>query len=355
MEERGIVAKINRKSCIIITPDGEFKKVPLPASGSTAIGQEIVARKKRVVPYLRHFMVAASLLVVFIFAGRFYLGQAPEASAYMTIDINPSIELAVASDGKVVSGSGLNSDGEIIISKIKVKGLALPEAVELIIEQAIAENFLSTEQDNVVLATITFENGESAAIDLESVYGAIKGSMDSGGLDAEVIIKPVQSDVRQEAIKSGISTGRYLLLQKSAEKSIQFSAGEMGTMNLGEMEREKKMSLVHLLNGTDEEDATGIGGEQENMYGRRGIFVERNKPGSENTPAANKKQDIENGISDNKKLDKDSGKKNVNEHNLKNEDEEKDSQQDNNSGKTKGKSNDKDERSGGEQGRNGNR
>jgi hypothetical protein len=355
MEERGIVAKINRKSCIIITPDGEFKKVPLPASGSTAIGQEIVARKKRVVPYLRHFMVAASLLVVFIFAGRFYLGQAPEASAYMTIDINPSIELAVASDGKVVSGSGLNSDGEIIISKIKVKGLALPEAVELIIEQAIAENFLSTEQDNVVLATITFENGESAAIDLESVYGAIKGSMDSGGLDAEVIIKPVQSDVRQEAIKSGISTGRYLLLQKSAEKSIQFSAGEMGTMNLGEMEREKKMSLVHLLNGTDEEDATGIGGEKENMYGRRGIFVERNKPGSENTPAANKKQDIENGISDNKKLDKDSGKKNVNEHNLKNEDEEKDSQQDNNSGKTKGKSNDKDERSGGEQGRNGNR
>ena len=355
MEDRGIVAKIKGKSCIVITPDGEFKKVPLPGSGLTEIGQEITFRKKRGVPYLRHFMVAASMLLVFIFVGRFYLGQAPEASAYMTIDINPSIELAVASDGKVVSGSGLNSDGKIIMSKIKVKGCALPEAVELIIEQAIADHFLSPEQDNVVLATITFDNGEAAAIDLESVYGAIRDSMDAGGLDAEVIIKPVQPEVRQEAIKSGVSTGRFLLLQKSAEKNIQFSAGELGTMNLGEMEREKKMSLVNLLNDADEEDATGIGGEQENMYGQRGIFVERNNPGSKNTPEADKKQDKEIDIPDNKKLDKDNGKINVNEHDLKNGDEEKDSQRDNSSGKTKGKSNDKDERFGGEQGRNGNR
>ncbi|MFA4885470.1 MAG: anti-sigma factor domain-containing protein [Desulfotomaculaceae bacterium] len=354
MEERGIVAKIKGKSCIVITPDGEFKKVPLPGSGLTGIGQEITFRKKRGVPYLRHFMVAASMLLVFIFAGRFYLGQAPEASAYMTIDINPSIELAVASDGKVISGSGLNSDGRIIISKIKVKGCALPEAVELIIKQAMADHFLSSEQDNVVLATITFDNGEAAAIDLESVYGAIRESMDTGGLDAEVIIKPVQPEVRQEAIKSGVSTGRFLLLQKSAEKSIQFS-GELGTMNLGEMEREKKMSLIHLLQDTDEEDATGIGEEKKNIYDRRGIFVERNNTGSKNIPGADKTQDGKDDIPDNRKLGKDNGKINVNEHDLKNGDEEKDSQRDNSGGKTKDKSNDKDERSGGEQGRNGNR
>jgi len=355
MEERGIVTKIKEKSCIVITPDGEFKKVPLPGSGLTAIGQEITFREKRGIPYLRHFMVAASMLLVFIFAGRFYSGQAPEASAYMTIDINPSIELAVASDGKVVSGSGLNSDGIIIMSKIKVKGCALPEAVELIIRQAIADHFLSNEQDNVVLATITFDNGEAAAIDLESVYGAIRKSMDTGGLDAEVIIKPVQSEVRQEAIKSGVSTGRFLVQQKSAEKSIQFSAGELGTMNLGEMEREKKVSLIHLLKDMDEEDATGIGGEQENIHDRRGIFVERNNPGSKNITGTDKKQDEENDIPGNKKPDKDNSKINVNEHDSKNGDEEKDSQRDNSSGKTKGKSNDKDDRSVGEQGRNGNR
>lgn len=355
MEERGIVAKIKGKSCIVITPDGEFKKVPLPGSGLTVIGQEIIFREKRGVPYLRHFMIAASMLLVFIFAGRFYLGHTPEASAYMTLDINPSIELAVASDGKVISGSGLNSDGRIIISKIKVKGFALPEAVELIIKQAIADHFLSSEQDNVVLATITFDNGEDAAIDLESVYGAIRESMDTGGLDAEVIIKPVQPEVRQEAIKSGVSTGRFLLQQKSAEKSIQFSAGELETMNLGEMEREKKMSLIHLLNDMDEEDAAGIGREQKNIYDRRGIFVERNNQRSKNTTGTDKKQDKEDDNPDNKKPDKDNSKINANDHDSKNRYEEKDSQRDNSSGKTRGKSNDRDDRSGDERGRNGNR
>ncbi|TEB12012.1 anti-sigma factor domain-containing protein [Pelotomaculum propionicicum] len=354
MEERGIVTKIKGKSCIVITPEGEFKKVPLPGGGLTEIGQEITFREKREVPYLRHFVLAASMLLVFILAGRFYSSQAPEASAYMTIDINPSIELAVASDGTVVSGSGLNSDGVAIISKVKVKGRALPEAVELIIKQAITDGYLSAGQDNVVLATITFDNGDDAAIDLESVYGAIREPMDTGGLDAEVIITPVQPEVRREALKSGVSTGRFLLLQKSAEKSIEFSAGEVGTINLGQLEKEKKFSIIHLLNDSEQGADTGSTGEQGNMPDRRGIFVERYNPSGKNIPGADKKLDQEDNAADNKKQDKDNGKINMPGHDLNNGNKEKDSQRDENSGKSKGRSNNKDDRSGGDQGRNGN-
>ena len=53
-------------------------------------------------------MAAASFLVI-IMTGQLYMASTPRAAAYMTIDINPSIELAVSKDGVVVSGSGLHS------------------------------------------------------------------------------------------------------------------------------------------------------------------------------------------------------------------------------------------------------
>lgn len=321
MEERGMVIKIKRKSCIVVTPDGEFKEVPLPSGGLSGIGPEITLKKKRKLPYLRHFMVAASMLLVFFLAGRFYSGYAPEAAAYMTIDINPSIELAVSNDGKVVSGYGLNSDGRKIMSEVKVKGLDLPEAVELIIAQAITDQYLSPAGDNVILATITVEDGADTPVDLESVYGAIKGSMDSGGLDAEVIVKPVKPEVRREAEKNGISTGRFLLLQKSVENSLQVSVSELKTMRLGELEKDKKVSLVRLLDDDEDDEKADSGKEEDNKFEKRGIYIERNNSKIKNMDKPDTGLDEENGIPSNIKKDKDNSKINVPEYDSKKEDE----------------------------------
>lgn len=66
----------------------------------------------------------------------------------VTIDINPSIEMMVDEDQKVLSVSALNDDGSIIISGEEIVGKDVEEATKLILE-------LSTETGYIVKGEIT--------------------------------------------------------------------------------------------------------------------------------------------------------------------------------------------------------
>lgn len=269
MESRGMVVKIKGKSCIVLTPEGEYREAPLPKGGAVRVGQEIRLEKRKSLPYLRHFMVAASLLM-FILAGQLYLGQMPPAAAYLTIDINPSIELAVSTDKRVVSARGLNSDGEKVLAEVKTKGRDLREAVGLIIAQAVTDQYLRGKDDNVIMATLTVDSDTEPVVALDAVYAAIKNQVDSGGVDAEVIIEPVKPEMRQEAAESGISTGRYLLLQKSSKRGVPVSVSEISAMSLGKLENEKKISFIKLV--TEDNDADESKDNKEVMEDKKGIY-----------------------------------------------------------------------------------
>ena len=272
MESRGMIVKIKGKSCIVLTPEGVYREAPLPKGGAVRVGQEIRLEKRKSLPYLRHFMVAASLLI-FILAGQLYLGQMPPAAAYLTIDINPSIELAVSTDKRVVSARGLNSDGEKILSEVKTKGRDLPEAVKLIIAQAVTDQYLKSQDDNVILATLTVDSDAEPVVALDAVYAAIKNPVDSSGVDAEVIIEPVKPEMRQEAARSGISTGRYLLLQRSSKKGVPVSISEISSMSLGKLEKEKKISFIEMV---DEDNNTDESGDKKEIkVEKKGIYIER--------------------------------------------------------------------------------
>jgi hypothetical protein len=110
-----MVVKIKRKSCIVLTAEGEYREVPLPAGDVPRLGQAIKLEGRKKLPYLKQLMAVASLFIV-LMAGMLYLGKTPPAAAYLTIDINPSIELAVSTAGKVISARAMDSEGEKILA-----------------------------------------------------------------------------------------------------------------------------------------------------------------------------------------------------------------------------------------------
>lgn len=277
MSAHGMVVEIKRKTCIVLTADGEYREVLLPGGSIPRLGQEIPLENRKKWPYLKQLMVAASLFII-LMGGFLYFGEVPPAAAYLTIDINPSIELAVSAAGKVISARAMDDEGEKILSEVKVKGQDLREAVSLIVAQAVADNYIEESGDNVILATLTVASGDEPLVDLNSVYEAIRSPMESSGLESDVIIEPVEPELRQEAVTSGISTGRYLLLNKSDKKGLQISISDITSMSLGKLEKEKKMNLVDLVAGKDD-DRRGNGNKegQENITRNRGIYFERQK------------------------------------------------------------------------------
>ena len=290
MEQRGIILKIKKRSCVVLTPGGEYRKAPLPEDGKAAVGREITFRQRKSFFNFRYFAVAASLLLLLILSGRFYLSQNHPAVAYLSLDINPSIELAVSADRKVLSARGLNQDGRIILGEAKVKGRDLLEATGIIVSQAVHDGYLAEKDDNVILATLTVDADKEYVVDLESVYRTIQEPVTSRGVEAEIIIQPVDSEVRCEAAGCGLSTGRYLLQQKALKEGIKVTDREINSLSLGKWEKEKKTSLIKIFREENKEQHQGIdngkrvadGKENEKENGNGDEKGDKNKKGKEN-------------------------------------------------------------------------
>ncbi len=97
-----------------------------------------------------------ALSFVFAFAAIFVIvgctNSVSADEAYVTIDINPSIELIVSPREKVLYANPLNADGEILLENLDLIGLPLDEAIDLIIEESIALGFIDVDSDETIVS-----------------------------------------------------------------------------------------------------------------------------------------------------------------------------------------------------------
>jgi len=71
---------------------------------------------------------------------------------YVTIDINPSIELVVSPREKVIYANPLNADGELLLANLDLIGLNLDDAVDLIIAESISLGFIDVDSDETIVS-----------------------------------------------------------------------------------------------------------------------------------------------------------------------------------------------------------
>lgn len=82
-----------------------------------------------------------------------------QEDTYVTLDINPSIELVVSPREKVIYAGALNEDGELLLAGLDLIGLDLEDAIDLIIEESIYLGFIDTadEEIDIEVSTISGE------------------------------------------------------------------------------------------------------------------------------------------------------------------------------------------------------
>ncbi|WP_027363845.1 anti-sigma factor domain-containing protein [Desulfotruncus alcoholivorax] len=254
---RGLVIEIKGKCCIVLTNDGRFLKVPVPREG-TVVGREITVRRPSITSF-KQLMAVASLLVA-AFAWFVFQMMTPVAAAYVAIDINPSIELGVDKKDVVISARGLNKDGELLLKKINLNKKPLEEDLERIIAQAIQSRYLSTEKDNLILATVTQTNrlwGGKANINVNEIYDTMRQPLNECGLEAELIVSEAAPKVLKEAQKIGITPGRYLIQQGAGKKGIKINNQELRERKISELETSKNIKAAECIKNANPGAITG--------------------------------------------------------------------------------------------------
>ncbi len=217
---KGIVMDIKKHSVVVLTPNGEF--ITCKRKGdSCMIGEEISFDEQEQkasrfsIPY---FLKPASLLVgCFLCALLFFYNQPEEkVFAYVSVDINPSLELSVTKDLRVIDLQACNDDGRRILKEMKRwENEQLQEVIRTIIKQSQEDKYLTN--DKQVMLTAVAKD-KSLRPQLEQVMQELKKEYEIKHITVEYQSSTMQ--VRENARKAGIGTGVYIKQENEKNKSL---------------------------------------------------------------------------------------------------------------------------------------
>ncbi|MEK5110191.1 anti-sigma factor domain-containing protein [Bacillus sp. FSL R5-0677] len=220
MMNKGIVMDIKKHSVVVLTPNGEFITCKRKGN-SCVIGEEISFEEQEQrasrfsIPY---FLKPASLLIAcFLCALLFFYNQPEEkVFAYVSVDINPSLEVSVTKDLRVIDLQACNDDGRRILKELKQwENKQLQEVIRTIIKQSQEDKYLTN--DKQVMLTAVAKD-KSLELKLEKAMKELKKEYELKHITVEYQNSTMQ--VRENARKAGIGTGVYIKQENEKNKSL---------------------------------------------------------------------------------------------------------------------------------------
>ncbi|MEF7557096.1 anti-sigma-I factor RsgI family protein [Bacillus thuringiensis] len=221
MMNKGIVMDIKKHSVVVLTPNGEF--ITCKRKGdSCMIGEEISFDEQEQkasrfsIPY---FLKPASLLVAcFLCALLFFYNQPEEkVFAYVSVDINPSLEVSVTKDLRVIDLQACNDDGRRILKELKQwENKQLQEVIRTIIKQSQEDKYLTNDKQVMLTAVAKDKLLEPK---LEKVMKELKKEYELKHITVEYQSSTMQ--VRENARKAGMGTGVYIKQENEKNKLKQ--------------------------------------------------------------------------------------------------------------------------------------
>ena len=171
--------------------------------------------------------------------------------SYVSIDINPSIELTVDEENKVVSVYAANEDANVLLyEETGIVGADVEDAVEKITQLALKLGYID-EENKVVGTTVSSENPEWAVALQEKVNTKITASAKELGLDITTDAEGAYSLMRQlEAFKAKYPENEAIQNLGVSKFKLALSASENGEITLeGAVELDEK-ALIELVSNT---------------------------------------------------------------------------------------------------------
>ena len=161
--EAGLSRAIER-----IAPD-IYEKVATKPIRKMQAHDHITSQAKTVKPNYR-FQLATAFALFAIVIGAF-IGWSQFFQLYGTVDIdvNPSIELKINRQNRVIDADALNLDGVEILSGMNLKYVKLDNAIDAVLGSMILNGYLRTQDDSILVTVLMNEQTKAEQVKNEVV------------------------------------------------------------------------------------------------------------------------------------------------------------------------------------------
>ncbi|WP_056683643.1 anti-sigma factor domain-containing protein [Cytobacillus solani] len=238
----GIIMEMNERFLTLLTPEGEFLRAH-NHHNHYQLGQEIEffpveideMKKSILPPFFQSFkgkaIFSVALILMLTFASLIPLLGSNEVYAYMSIDVNPSIELGINDNFQVIEFVSYNHAGKKIIDKIhnwKKKNIHV--LANEILQEMKVQGYIKPNRE-IVIATVYKENQLEKSKRWEAEMNEIKNTINKENLELKVV--EGSNEDRAQAKEEGLTTGQFktkqlntkpAATQHSEEKPLKYDS-----------------------------------------------------------------------------------------------------------------------------------
>lgn len=172
---------------------------------------------------MKKFKFVLSFIAIFALLG-IIVGCTTTAQAedsYVTLDINPSVELIVSPRDKVIYANPLNEDAEVLLVDLNLVGMDLEDAIDLIIETSIELGYIAADEDTESYVSVSAINADAQI--QERIQNRVKEHVNNAfqnkGLMGKAQDKGYQPEFIEEAEGYGVTPGFLFLAKEAVELS----------------------------------------------------------------------------------------------------------------------------------------
>ncbi len=194
---------------------------------SIIVGAERKAKITRNPTWVKWVAVAACLTL--IVSGIFAFIKPMEdvsANTIVAFDVNPSIELEIDKDEKVVEARALNEDAKKVLADMDLENVDIDVAVNAIVGSMLKNGYISVDR-NSILVSVSGDSEKAAELqklisaDIEKLLGEKK-------IDASVIAQTYEKneDVEKKAEENHISVAKATLIDKIVAAGLKDAQGK---------------------------------------------------------------------------------------------------------------------------------
>ena len=151
---------------------------------------------------------ALALMVLFFLSLSLFIKPGAIANSFVIVEINPSIELEVSQDNRVINISPLNTDGYFFLEKLNLTNKSVDEAIVEIVNQASIAGYLSETGGTINVSAVNKNTKTEASLN-NIITDTLKKY-------APNFIKN-DEDVKEEAKENNVSPGRMLIIRRAME------------------------------------------------------------------------------------------------------------------------------------------
>lgn len=189
-----------------------------------------------------YFLAAAAAVILLLGIG-FIIGtlvnRSPGDEVYATvsIDVNPSLEIKINREERVLEVIPLNDDAVTVIGGMDFTGSTIELTVNALIGSMYRHGFLN-ESNNSVLVSLDNEDADGAKDLLERITAQISEILDEQG-GGNVIVQSAAPNerVKELARKYGVSESKAALAAELTAIDPSWEASDLGTVSIEQLDR----------------------------------------------------------------------------------------------------------------------